>query len=273
MESAGGEALEAADALQEEVSGLTARTADGAVSSAREKVARVRRAFFQAESALFYTDAGSPEELAALPDPRQPVSADPPGLAETETLLDTYASLPVNPYVLPRSRLHADEVAANLSSQAAATESALTPLAEAWNPENPENFRHRFFLAEPDDAIARIFQGAISVSAALLAAPSAEHSESALREIRLNRLKGIRNILDGAYDSETGDPVLGAGLKLLIRERDPAAAGALDEALSRSLRAVETSAAEADTLQPSLRDLHRRLIEAAAALGLEVEEE
>lgn len=269
MQAASEDALTATDELQTEVASLDS---DPEAAAAREKLARVRSAFFQAELAIFYTDPTSAEEIETLSDPRESDDSDLPSVATTEKLLDAYARLPVNPYVLPRTRIGSSDLAAGLVSQSAETKSALTPLAEAWNPEDPESFRNRFFLTSPEDAIARILQGAISLSMNMLfeeATPTV--TGTARREIRLSRLKGIQNILEGTYETQQGEVIAGPGLLPLIEQHDPGTAQALRDATLHSLQAAEESPDPA-AISASLEDLQQRLKDAANSLGFEVEE-
>lgn len=234
-----------------------------------------------AEAAVFYVDPGSSEELSAQPDPL--------GAGSEEQGEDSFAAI---------SAMLEDLVAASegkldtanldkilpilrdLATRSRQLSSEMEALAAAWRTSDT-SFRERYFMASPENAVARIFQGLLALSGDVLpnrwlaAADAGEGAVPAAAEIS-GRVDALRNIYRGGRGdaSSAGAPGLGdlvsavSPLRAAATEAAVAQAAALAKALEFSPENVETKR----QLLLSLGEVTKQLTLSAETLGIRVVE-
>ena len=231
-------------------------------------LATAYHAFLQAESAVYYPDPDDEDEWARpfgslysailLPET--------PGFAPVKQSLAVYPSLPRASYGNPGPRGQALEA---LKAETIALRTSLQDFASAWEPDSPDNFRNRTFLADSPAAIKKIFQGLLAVTDQLILERSASSSD---RDRLIGRLEGIKVIYDGQYSTLQYTTVWTPGLKVLVQRSKPSAAADLSDTIDRLLESWRNSAPLPDEdRSPSLEDLRKQIIEAAERLGYPVE--
>ncbi|MCX6970340.1 MAG: hypothetical protein NTV93_09330 [Verrucomicrobia bacterium] len=181
-------------------------------------------------------------------------------------LLSATCHLPRASYGIPGARGQAIE---NLKAETLALRTSLQDFAAAWEPDSPDNFRNRTFLADSPAAIKKIFQGLLAVTDQLILERSAASSD---RDRLIGRLEGIKVIYDGQYATLQYTTVWTPGLKVLVQRSKPSAAADLSDTIDRLLESWRNSAPLPDEdRSPSLEDLRKQIIAAAERLGYPVE--
>lgn len=227
---------------------LTKKTLAGA----RMSLTNAREAFHLVEASLFYSDPENPEELSTLPPHLITVlpSLDIPDFAKLEALL---------------SHQSGGKAAPELLEKAASLRAELDTLAAAWSAAELGNFRNTFFLPDPN-APARIFQGLAAISDILVFSSLSPEKEDQI----LPRLWTVKDLLEGTYESFQGHTTSGAGVIVLLAEKDAAAAGQLLELVDGLIRRHETPVNGVKTTG-SLQTLRNEILAAARLLGYELE--
>jgi hypothetical protein len=241
---------------------------DADLSAENLTLATAFHAFLQAESAVYYPDPEAAEEWARPFGSLNSETLIPetPGFAPVKQLLAEYPSLPRASYGIPGARGQALET---LKAETLALRTSLLDFAAAWEPDSPDNFRNRTFLADCPAAIKKIFQGLLAVTDQLILERSAASSD---RDRLIGRLEGIKVIYDGQYDTLQYTTVWTPGLKVLVQRSKPSAAADLSDTIDRLLESWRNSAPLPDEdHSPSLEDLRKQIIAAAERLGYPVE--
>lgn len=156
-----------------------------------------------------------------------------------------------------------------MNASAEQLQQQLRQIARTWEESSPDNFRNRFFLRSPVDALARIFQGALN---AIDASNIDAHQPLDI----ISRIQGIANVYEGRFRNARGDLVSGPGLVSLIRGRDPKVAVSTTTAIERALQAARSFGSQnsrdaVSDFNSSIRQLTRELRKAAELLELDVE--
>ena len=241
------------------------------LSAAVESYSSAKRSYQRAEAAVFYVDPESPEELTAQPDPL--------GAGGVVPTVDAFAEIDARLEKL--ARLTADGidedsigeilgVLPDLAGWSGRLRSDMEALARAWDPASPESFRQRYFLAAPELAAARIFQGLLAQSGDVL-------PERRLRGvIKPAEVTGRTGALRDLYLGVTAESPAGQGLHDYVFAAAPAQAmatygsiaqaAALAEALALAPRNEETRR----QLLAALENVTRQLELAAAAVGIRI---
>lgn len=244
-------------------------------AGAMKALSAVQQSYRKAEAAVFYVDPESPAELSAQPDPLGAGAAEPTSdsLSEISSLLkelSVAAKGDVDPEkILPLLR--------DLASRSQQLSGEMDALAAAWR-ESDSSFRERYFLASPENAVARIFQGLLALSGDVLpnrwiqagaaGAPTADEITG-----RIDALRGM--YLGGRDDGSAGDT---PGLDDLVSAVSPLRAAAAEAsiaqaaALSKALKYSPQNEEIRRQLLASLDEVTRQLTLSAQALGIKVEE-
>jgi len=241
--------------------------------AAAASLAAAKRSYQTAEAAVFYVDPASPEELAAQPDPFGAGAESGAGdaFAEIDRRLARMArataggndgdAWPELLGLLPElaawsGRLHAD----------------LQSLADAWDPAAAGGFREKYFLASPEHAVARIFQGLLAQSGDVLPRRWLD-GRSVPAEVT-GRTAALRDLYLGVSEEHPA----GRGLHDLVFAASPAQAMATYAAIARAVALAEALAlapGHAETrrqLRAALEEVTRQLEVSAAAVGLRIVE-
>ncbi len=246
-------------------------SASADLSAAVESLAQAKRSYQNVEAAVFYVDPESTDELAAQPDPL--------GAGAEESTADAFAE--VNRRVEKLARLtngemdeaKLREVLTTLPELAGWSErlrADMQAIAEAWTPGAAENFRERYFLASPDAAMARIFQGLLAQSGDVLPRRWLQ-GEIAADEVT-GRTDALRNLYLGISEKHPG----GKGLHDLVFAAAPAQAmathGAIAQAaaLADALALAPTNEETRRQLLVALENVTRQLELSAAAVGIRI---
>jgi hypothetical protein len=244
----------------------------GGVTRARTSLARTREAYRRSEAAVFFVDPDSAEELRAQPDPfgvasptveNKAIEQLEAALTKLEDLLDGSIDASNAGTLL----VEAKSVAAELES----LENGLRSMADAWQTQDPGNFRRKYFLESPEGAVARIFQGLLAMTGDLLPADLlSEETNSAIDTAA--RVAAVREIYLGtAEDAEAA-----VSLHALVQQTSPVQAALTRASIARAaaLAAVLELSPENESvrsqLAPALQDLTRQLTSAAESLGIVV---
>ena len=247
-------------------------------AGAMKALSAVQQSYRQAEAAVFYVDPESPAELGAQPDPLGAGAAEPTAdsLAEISSLLKELSAAAKE----GKGDVDPDEilpVLQSLASRSKQLSGEMDALAAAWR-ESDSSFRERYFLASPENAVARIFQGLLALSGDVLpnrwiqaggtGAPAADEITG-----RIDALRGM--YLGGRDDGSAGDT---PGLDDLVSAVSPLRAAAAEAsiaqaaALSKALKYSPQNEEIRRQLLASLDEVTRQLTLSAEALGIKVKE-
>lgn len=244
-------------------------TAAAELPEAEESLAASRAAYLQAEASIFYADPESKGELSALPDPLGSGSStgENNAFAELAARIDALAESAGGN--LDASGVAAAKAAlADLSSRSQELQTEMESLAQAWGDE-PGNFRKRYFLASPDGAVARIFQGLLALSGDVLPGRSLADGQPVSADDVIGRVDALSDLYSGGDGSALG-------LDDLVAASSPEQAAAVTAALARAKAlsdALRTAPANADTraqLLNALDEVTRGLTSSASALGIQI---
>jgi hypothetical protein len=235
---------------------------------AKKSLSAARAAYRKAETAIFLVDPESAEELRAQPDP---LGAGLPGgssllmheLAGSIDKMEDLLSRPLDSSVAGNLLAEARVVGTKIEE----LERGLRGLAGAWRAGDADNFRGRFFLASPEMAAARVFQGLLAMTGDVLP-DRIDSSERGPEEIS-GRLAAVREIYLGRDD---GAPAL----HQLVVESSPLQAAlarasiARADALAGVLEVFPDDSSVRTQLAAALDEVTRQLIFAAEAIGIEI---
>jgi hypothetical protein len=241
------------------------------LSAAIASLAQAKRSYQQIEAVVFYVDPASAGELAAQPDPL--------GAGAEESTVDAFAE--VHRRVEKLAGLTAGELDAETLRQVLTTlpelaewsgrlRADMQSIAEAWTPGAAASFRERYFLASPDAAVARIFQGLLAQSGDVLPRRWLQ-SEPASDEVT-GRTGALRDLYLGISESHPG----GKGLHDLVFAAAPAQAmatyGAIAQAaaMADALASMPANEETRRQLLVALENVTRQLELSAAAVGIRV---
>ncbi|MEX1111543.1 MAG: imelysin family protein [Chthoniobacterales bacterium] len=241
-------------------------------ATARESLAAAKRAYRKTEAAIFYVDPESPDELAAQPDPFGAAAA---------ALDASHAFAEVDRRLAKLGRLTAGatggdvlgEVIETLSELAAWSgrlRTDLQSLADAWDPAAAAGFREKYFLASPEHAVARIFQGLLAQSGDVLPRRLVD------RALAPAEVSGRTDALQDLYLGITEEYPEGRGPHDLVFAVAPAQAMATYGAIAQAVAWAEALAlapGNSDArrqLQAALEQATRQLELAASALGIRI---
>lgn len=272
--SASASALEEAATFERTVRRLAVApvSAAGEWPAAVESLAAAQRAYQTTEAAIFYVDPESPEELAAQPDP---FGAGAPALDAGDAFAE------VNRRLAKLARLTAGRTGGEMLGEALETlpelaawsgrlRADLQVLADAWDPAAAAGFREKYFLASPERAVARLFQGLLAQSGDVL---PRRLSDGPLVP---SEVTGRTDALRDLYLGITEEYPEGRGPHDLVFAAAPAQAMATYGAIAQAVAWAEALArapGSADTrrqLQASLEQATRQLELAAAVLGIRI---
>ena len=256
------------------------RLAVAPVSAAAEwpaalaSLAAAKHHYRAAEAAVFYVDPGSPEELAAQPDPcgagAGAAAAD--AFAEIDRCVDRLSRLTAG---------GADETALGevletlpeLAAWSSRLRTDLQAFAGAWDPAAAGGFRAKYFLASPPEhAVARIFQGLLAQSGDVL--PRRWLDGPVVPAEVAGRTAALRDLYLGITEAHPE----GRGLHDLVFAAAPAQAMATWGAIARAAALAEALAlapANPETrrqLRVALEETTRQLALSAGAVGIRIVE-
>ena len=243
------------------------------LSAAMESYSSAKRWYQRAEAAVFYVDPESPDELAAQPDPLGAGAAGPAvdAFAEIDAQLEKLARLTAEG-IDESSIAEILGVLPDLAGWSGRLRSDMEAIARAWDPGSPDSFRRRYFLAAPEFAVARIFQGLLAQSGDVLPARRLRGV------IKPAEVTGRTQALRDLYLGVTAESPAGRGLHDYVFAAAPAQAmatygsiaqaAALAEALALAPRNEETRR----QLLAALENVTRQIELAAAAVGIRIVE-
>lgn len=278
LAAATSQAVDEAGVFSEAMQRAAALPTDAAeeLPRAMEALSAVRQSYQQAEAAVFYVDPASPAELAAQPDPlgsgTDGESSD--SLADVSAMFEelvTAAGGKLDAAALGRIL----PVLGRLAERSKQLVSDMESLAAAWR-DSDSSFRTRYFSAEPDNAVARMFQGLLALSGDVL--PNRARATGALTADEITgRIGALHGIYLGERDaaSPTGAP----GLEDLVMAASPLRAAAVEgaiaqaAALSQALVLSPENTEARRQLLAALDEVTRQLVLSAEALGIRVVEE
>lgn len=248
-------------------------SASGDLAEAIDSLAQAKRSYQKTEAAVFYVDPESVEELSAQPDPLgagiEDYTVD--AFAEIERRLEKLALLTAEE--MNEEKLQ--QVLATLPELAGWSgrlRSDMLAIAEAWAPGAASNFRERYFLASPETAVARIFQGLLAQSGDVL--PRRWLRGAVIPDEVTGRTDALRNLYLGISEKNPG----GKGLHDLVFAAAPAQAmatyGAIAQAaaLADALALAPNNEETRRQLLASLENVTRQLEFSAAAVGIQIVE-
>jgi hypothetical protein len=246
-------------------------SAAGDLSGAIDSLAKAKRSYQKTEAAVFYVDPSSVEELSAQPDPLgagvEDYTVD--AFAETERRLKKLARLSVGE--MNEKKLQEILTALpELAGWSGRLRADMQAIAEAWAPGSAANFRERYFLASPEAAVARIFQGLLAQSGDVL--PRRWLQGAVIADEVTGRTDALRDLYLGISE-ENRD---GKGLHDLVFAAAPAQAmatyGAIAQAaaLADALALAPTNEETRRQLLVALENVTRQLELSAAAVGIKV---
>ena len=246
-------------------------SASGDLAEAIDSLAQAKRSYQKTEAAVFYVDPDSVEELSAQPDPL--------GAGVEDYTADAFAE--VERYLNKLARLTAGEINEDklqeilaalpeLAGWSGRLRADMQAIAKAWDPGAASSFRERYFLASPEEAVARIFQGLLAQSGDVL--PRRWLRGAVTPDEVTGRTDALRDLYLGISE-ENPD---GKGLHDLIFAAAPAQAMATYGAIAQA-----TALADALALAPANEETRRQLLVAlenvtrqlelsAAAVGIQV---
>lgn len=241
---------------------------------ARQSLSSAADAYRKAEAAVFLVDPTSVEELRAQPDP---LLAGSPGQRD-ETMeelisslqkIDDLLSRPLGQTKAAALLAESDLVGAKIDK----LEQGLRGMADAWKPDNAENFRAKFFLSSSDQAVARVFQGLLAMSGDLLPGRLAADQGDATEVFA--RVKAMQELYVGNTDG-TEDR---SSIYALVQQASPVQAALTRASIARSAAlAGVLDLAPGDEpcreqLRSSFADVTRQLTFAAQSIGIQVIEQ
>jgi len=246
-------------------------SATGDLSGAIDSLAKAKRSYQKTEAAIFYVDPDSVEELSAQPDPL--------GAGMENYVVDAFAEIETRLEKLVR--LTAGEmneeklqqiltILPELAGWSGRLRADMQAIAEAWAPGAASNFRESYFLASPEVAIARIFQGLLAQSGDVL--PRRWLRGAVTSDEVTGRTDALRDLYLG-ISQENPD---GKGLHDLVFAAAPAQAmatyGAIAQAaaLADALALAPSNEETRRQLLASLENVTRQLELSAAAVGIQV---
>ncbi len=282
LEAATAQAAEEAGNFSEAMQRVAAEPAAAGeeYAGAMESLRAVQQSYRQAEAAVFYVDPSSADELNAQPDPLGAGSLEvmPGSLAEISAMLKDLSAAAKGDLdeaaiekILPLLR--------SLASRSTRLSGEMEQLASAWR-DSDSSFRERYFLASPENAVARIFQGLLALSGDVLpnrwmAAAGGETAGVPAADEISGRIDALRNIyLGGRDDGSVGDT---PGLDDLVSAVSPLRAAAAEAsiaqaaALSKALKFSPQNAETRRQLLVALDEVTRQLTLSAGVLGIRVE--
>jgi hypothetical protein len=252
VEAAAVDAVAELTALEDLLSGATINSKE--LSKARAFLDNARQAFSVVETSLYYTDPDSEAELDSLP----------PKLATTLPGLKLPGFYELENMLASRATGETTFSDTDLQSAAQSLRQDLETLSAAWDTEALGNFRNSTFLPDPN-ATGRICQG-IATAADILVLSSIEPSNART----LGRLRGLKFLMDGTYESINGTEVRGSSILELASEKDAALAESIRTNLDSIIKEYEgTEVPSADTTS-AIERLHDEVLTAAKALGYEI---
>ncbi len=243
---------------------------------AAEALSTIQQLYHLAEPSVFYVNPESPEELAAQPDPLGSGSDEshPNSLADVSTILNKLA------IITPEKPDAAGEILTTLKELALKSQQLdgdMKSLAEAWRNSNT-NFRTHYFLSDPDNAVARMFQGLLALSGDVLPTRSRTDEISPLSAKEISgRIAALRDIYLGKHENAPTQNT--PGLKDLVSTVAPLRAAAVERAvaqasaLSQTLELSPDNAEARRQLLSALNEVTRQLVLSAEALGIRIVEE
>lgn len=278
------ETVEAVAGLEAALLALDANPATGEMAAALDALSTAITTYHQMEAAVFYIDTANPAEMESLPDPNgsslfppQPTSLD--GISDS--LAGYKRSLEQNGGALGEKNQMPLEAAL---AETRDFRARLVEFARAWERDDPENFRNRFFLSSTDEGLAKILQGTITLGESLilerwlLDKNRWDETNPPPLDAISGALSGLHNNFWGSYSTEGGTLLQGPGLFDLVRAKWPHGAEDIGLAISSSMSTVAEIGHSLDPeegrslLIPVLEQITLDLITASAILGLEVVE-
>lgn len=246
-------------------------SASGDLSEAVDSLAQAKRSYQKAEAAVFYVNPDSAEELTAQPDPL--------GAGVEEYAADAFAE--INRRLEKLARLTSGDMddeklqqilveLPELAGWSGRLREDMQAIAEAWRPGVSSNFRGNHFLASPDLAVARIFQGLLAQSGDVL--PRRWLRGAVAPDEVTGRTAALRELYLGISDQNPG----GQGLHDLVFAAAPAQAmatyGAIAQAaaLADALALAPSNEETRRQLLASLENVTRQLEFSAAAVGIQI---
>ena len=256
-------------------------TAAGEIPKALASLSAVEDSYRSAEAAVFYVNPEDSAELAAQPDP---LGAGANG-TETNSLAAVSAKLKA---LVASVSGEQDEAALrealgildDLAARSAELRAQMDALAAAWK-ESDTSFRERYFLASPDNAVARIFQGLLALSGDVLPnhwLASGEGGQNPVPDADevLGRIDALRGIYLVSGTGNEADKA--TGLDDLVAAASPARAAATRASIAQMAalaQALKFSPENAETrrqLLGALEEVTRQLTLSAQVLGIEIVE-
>lgn len=243
------------------------------LAKAMDSLSVAKHSYQRTEAAVFYVDPDATEELVAQPDPLRAGSAGPAtdAFAEINRRLEKLAELTAEELDNESLRAVLDTLP-EVAGWSARLRADMEAMAKAWDPDAPESFREKYFLASPDLAVARIFQGLLAQSGDVL-------PERWLQgEIVPAEVTGRTDALRELYLGITERRPEGKGLHDLVYDSAPAqamvtyAAIAQASALADALAIDPTNAETRRQLLAALGNVTRQLELSAGAVGIRIVE-
>ena len=236
-------------------------------------LAEAKRSYQKAEAAVFYVNPESADELSAQPDPLGAGAEDEviDAFAEVERSLDKLVRLTADE--LDEEKLGEVLTALpELAGWSGRLRADMQAIAEAWSPGAASSFRERYFLASPDMAIARIFQGLLAQSGDVI--PRLWLDGAVKPDEVTGRTDALRDLYLGISEENPG----GKGLHDLVFAAAPAQAmatyGAMAQAaaLADALALAPGNEETRRQLLVALENVTRQLELSAAAVGIQIVE-
>lgn len=246
-------------------------SATGDLSGAIGSLAKAKRSYQKTEAAVFYVDPDSAGELSAQPDPLGAGAEDyaVDAFAEIERRLEKLVRLTAGE--MNEEKLQEVlTVLPELAGWSGRLRSDMQAIAEAWAPGAASNFRESYFLASPEAAVARIFQGLLAQSGDIL--PRRWLRGAVIPDEVTGRTDALRDLYLGISEENPG----GKGLHDLVFAAAPAQAmatyGAMAQAaaLADALALAPSNEETRRQLLVSLENVTRQLELSAAAVGIQV---
>jgi hypothetical protein len=252
VEAATMDAVAELTALEDLLSGATIDSEK--LSKARAYLGYARHAFTVVETSLYYTDPNSEAELTALP-PKLITTL--PGLKQPgfDALEDMLAS---------RATGETTFSDADIRSAAKSLRQDLEILSAAWSAGALDNFRNGTFLPDPN-ATGRICQG-MATTADILVLSSLEADPVHV----LDRLWGMKFLLEGTYEGINGTKIRGGSILDLVSEKDAALVKSMRTNLNSIIKEYESTATPSADTSSAIERLHEEVLSAARALGYEI---
>lgn len=269
FETATAEAAEEAESFHTSAQRLAHSPAPTAqeISNAAQALSAVQQSYRLAEAAVFYVDPDSPDELLSQPDPfgasSQGTGAD--ALTEMATLFQELTSAAKNKSDKTALK-NALSKLQDIATRSQEVREGMTSLALAWQ-DSDTSFRKRYFLANPDHAMARMFQGLLALSGDVIPHRWLTPTAPSPDEIS-GRVGALQTIFRGANDAR--------GLRDLVAAKAPVQAAATEaamvqmEALSQALKTSPNNVEVQRQLRFALREVTRQLTLSAQTLGIQI---